>query len=190
MTDGNYWNLPGYDDVDDKSGVAVCTSDAPRPQTAGVLTLGEIANLRIPAGATDVEIVGDCPASAIDRVGQLAGVGEGEPVFHVISSGPHMHRLGKRFRSEILHSDGTSTVLSEVDPFSFDDQELYYQDPPVPIRRGDALRVTCTYDNPSDTEVRFGERSEDEMCFDFAIVYPIDRIPSEVPRACLDEYLP
>ncbi len=185
----HYWNAPGYDDVDDRSGVAICTTETPRAQTAGVLTLGETRNLEVPPRSTDVEVIGDCPASAIDTVGRLAGVAEGEPVFHVLTSAPHMHEYGKRFRTEILHADGSRTTVVDVDPFVFDDQRLYRMATPVPIRRGDAVRVTCVYDNPTDTTVRFGERTEDEMCFDFPIVYPIDRIPEGVPRACLDEFL-
>jgi hypothetical protein len=37
---------------------------------------------------------------------------------------------------------------------------------------GDTVRTRCAWTNPSDTNVHFGENTEDEMCFTFEIYYP------------------
>ena len=36
------------------------------------------------------------------------------------------------------------------------------------------MRTRCTWGNPTDRAVNFGENTEDEMCFDFLMLYPID----------------
>jgi hypothetical protein len=41
---------------------------------------------------------------------------------------------------------------------------------------GDTLRTTCTYKNATAAPIRFGERTENEMCFNFVAVYPITRV--------------
>ena len=51
---------------------------------------------------------------------------------------------------------------------------------------GSKLTVSCTYENHTGHPVSFGERTEDEMCFNFMMVYPIDAIPAGVPRYCSD----
>ena len=74
-------------------------------------------------------------------------------------------------------------MLVSVDPWDFDNQTSYRHEPPVQINPGDTLRTRCTYDNPTDSIVTFGERTEDEMCFNFALVYPIDALGTQ--RLCL-----
>ena len=75
----------------------------------------------------------------------------------------------------ILAEDlGAEIVDGAIDPFSFDDQRYYAHDPPVVFQPGDGIRTTCTYDNPTNTAVHFGEKTEDEMCFNFVMLWPID----------------
>jgi len=40
----------------------------------------------------------------------------------------------------------------------------------------DTLDLTCTFDNPLDHRVGFGESSNDEMCFFVLFYYPYDHI--------------
>ena len=47
---------------------------------------------------------------------------------------------------------------------------------------GDSVRTTCTYDNPGSIPVTFGENTENEMCFDFVLAYPIDALAE---RKCM-----
>jgi hypothetical protein len=56
--------------------------------------------------------------------------------------------------------------------FSFDEQQAYALTPPVQLVTGDKVITTCTYDNPTDHAVTFGENTENEMCFNFAAYYP------------------
>jgi hypothetical protein len=57
------------------------------------------------------------------------------------------------------------------------------------VNPGDMLRTTCVFDNLSEDMVTFGERTEDEMCFNFIAAYPAGAIATERGRAralCID----
>jgi hypothetical protein len=171
----HYWNAAAIPDVVDASGVEICTTDTPRTHEAGVLTFGSTA-IAIPARAMDHSVSGTCSAALTSFLP--------EPL-HVIASGPHMHTLGTSFETVILRGGTTPEMLVRVDPWDFDSQTSYAHDPEVLIRPGDAVRTTCTYANPGSTLVTFGEETEDEMCFNFMMVYPID-ILGTAPRYCSD----
>jgi hypothetical protein len=47
-----------------------------------------------------------------------------------------------------------------------------YQDPPIVIPDGGGFRFTCDYNNAGNTDVKFGESANDEMCFFWAYYYP------------------
>lgn len=172
----HYYDAAGASGLIDRSGVAVCTTPTPRANGAGVVAFGTV-DLAIPPRARNHEESYACPSFLL---GTLLGE------FTILSTGPHMHRLGRRFRSEVLRADGSVIPLSIVDPWDFENQEGYPMSPPVRVRLGDQVRVTCTYDNPGSTTVRFGENTEDEMCFDFMLVYPITRWPRGIPRFCVE----
>src|SRR5690606_15347867 len=42
----------------------------------------------------------------------------------------------------------------------------------VKVTPGDVFRTECTFKNPDDTSVKFGEGTNDEMCFNFLNYYP------------------
>lgn len=162
----HYNNTAGYQDARDRSGVALCTADEPRPIEAGVVTLGSLG-IAIPPQTEDHVVQGTCPPWVTNFLP--------EPL-HVISSFPHMHELGRSFTTEILRggSEDDVATLVDVDPFDFANQTFYPHEPEVVVNPGDAVRTTCTYDNPTDDWVWLGEGTSDEMCFNFAVVYPID----------------
>jgi hypothetical protein len=162
----HYHNTAGYDDALDASGVAFCTTDTPRPKLAGIFTLGTV-NLQIPPQTQDHEATGTCPGWA---TGLLP-----EPV-HVIANFPHMHQLGRSLRTEIWRGADPADIeaLVDVPQFNFESQLFYETDPPIAVHPGDRLDTTCVYDNNGDQTVRFGERTEDEMCFNFLMVYPVE----------------
>jgi hypothetical protein len=161
----HYHNAAGYPDANDSSGVALCTTDTPREHTAGFYTLGSV-NIDLPAMSTGVEVTGNCPGWLTHYLPQ--------PIT-ILASFPHMHTHGVAFRTDILRGGDSGPVdpLVEVPHFDFESQTAYPRDPPMLLNPGDSIRTTCTYDNPTATEVRFGERTEDEMCFNFIMIYPI-----------------
>jgi hypothetical protein len=174
----HYWNVRNHDDVFDRSGVAMCSTQTPREHEIGTSTLGSL-NIAIPPRANDHEIVGTCTPAIT------------EPVT-IVASGPHMHTRGVSLRTEVLRQGREEQIemLVDVPHWDFESQTSY----PAPggtlvVNPGDVLRTTCVYDNLSDDMVTFGERTEDEMCFNFIAAYPAGAIATERGRAralCID----
>ncbi len=163
----HYNNVAGYQDAMDQSGVAFCTTEQPRPNLAGVLWLGSVL-ISVPPGSTDYPVDGTC------------NTGDWTEPFHVMSTSPHMHQLGRGFRTEIVRAGGGVETLTDEPNFSFENQKDYPNDPEVLINPGDTLNSTCLFDNPSGQTVYFGEGTADEMCFNFVTGYPIDKIPERM----------
>jgi hypothetical protein len=156
----HYWNTKGYADQYDASGVALCVAKTPRKNTAVISTLGTLG-IDIPAKTMGVTASGTCtPATS-------------EPVT-VLAASPHMHGLGRKLKTEVLRGgDPTqSEVVVDVQNFDFNAQATYPLARPLVVMPGDKLKTTCVYDNPGNSAVYFGERTEDEMCFDFVLTYP------------------
>jgi hypothetical protein len=162
----HYNNKAGVTDARDRSGVAMCTTDTPRPKVAGVITLGSVG-INIPAGADDFPVTSE-----------ITGVQTRilpEPL-HVLWTSPHMHVTGTKFHTDIIRG-GVTQELVDVPAWDFNDQHAFLKDPEQTlILPGDALRTTCTYKNPTQNSIRFGEKTENEMCFNFVAVYPISRV--------------
>jgi hypothetical protein len=76
----------------------------------------------------------------------------------------HMHRLGTEARMSIIRADGTEDCMLAIDDWDFDWQRTYVFEDAKPINPGDAWALTCTWDNPSDSDVNWGEGTSDEMC--------------------------
>lgn len=174
----HYHNQAGYADSYDRSGVALCTTEEPRPLLAGMITLGSVL-LDIPAGAQGHEESSVCPSWITSFMP--------EPLT-VIASFPHMHQLGRAFSTELLRGGMASEVdmLTDVPVYDFQSQTFYVNDPPLQIMPGDALRTTCTFDNPGPQTVHFGEATEDEMCLNFIMAYPIESIGENRDCGLLD----
>jgi Copper type II ascorbate-dependent monooxygenase, C-terminal domain len=165
----HYFNPTGHQNLLDRSGMAICTVDQPRPQTAGVLTFGTKSILLAPN--SEAEVVGTCPATITE--------GLSRPL-NVLASAPHMHRLGLSLQTEIQHADGTVELLSRVDSWDPGLQPFYTHDPVVPIKRGDVIRTACHFSNTLDKPVSYGTTTADEMCFNYNIVYPISALPPSI----------
>ena len=165
----HYFNPTGYQNILDRSGMAICTVDQPRAQTAGVLTFGT-QSIALPPNS-QWEAVGTCPASITEGLAQPLSL---------LASAPHMHTLGLSQETEIQHSDGTAEVLTRVDSWDPGLQPFYAHDPVVSIRRGDVIQTTCRYANTSNRLVTYGPTTQDEMCFNYNIVYPVSALPPGV----------
>jgi Copper type II ascorbate-dependent monooxygenase, C-terminal domain/Copper type II ascorbate-dependent monooxygenase, N-terminal domain len=160
----HYNNIAGYTDASDASGVALCAGPA-RANTAATVWLGTL-NIDIPAGAEGYSTSGSCDTALLQQ-----------PI-NILSSWPHMHQFGASLKTEVLRGGdpANSEMLVEVADWNFNNQIYYPHEPAVVIDPGDVLRTTCTYDNPTDHGVGVGEGTGDEMCFNFALVYPIEAV--------------
>lgn len=174
----HYWNVRGLADVFDTSGVAMCSTQTPRTYEIGTATLGSL-DIAIPPRANDHEVVGTCTPAITAPV-------------TVVGSGPHMHQRGVSLRTEVLRQGREDRIemLVDVPRWDFESQTSY----PAPggalvIEPGDVLRTTCVYDNMGGDTVTFGERTEDEMCFNFLSAFPAGALATDRGRArglCID----
>jgi hypothetical protein len=155
--------------VPDTSGVDICSTTALRPKTAGIFWLGT-ANIDIPAASPGTDIASNCRPNLTSD-------------FHILRAWPHMHRLGRRMHAEVHHPNGTVDPLFDR-PFDFNAQTQL--DDPYVLKPGDFISTTCGYQNDTTSSVGFGERTQDEMCFNFTVGYPdtADLPGGLTPSAC------
>lgn len=88
----------------------------------------------------------------------------------IVAVMPHMHRLGTHMRVALTQG-AAETVIHDA-PYSFEDQRHYLLPTPLTTVPGDAVTVTCTYQNDTTDVVHWGDSTLDEMCFGGLLFYP------------------
>jgi hypothetical protein len=111
----------------------------------------------------------------------------------LIAVAPHMHNLGKEIKVEqVKGPNNGEQCLVDIPKWDFHWQQTYGfpQDGWVPLKAGDQLRLSCTYDNspanqtpvsgmkPVPQNVTWGEGTRDEMC----LAYVSLMVPFESPK--------
>ena len=126
---------------------------------AGIFAMGT-QRVHIPDGARDFKLSKNC------------NVLKPLDVFAVF---PHMHKYATRFQLEYgPTSPADSSVIYKLDPWNFGDQPM---DPlKLSVKKGDYLRVTCSFDNTSGHEPFYGESADNEMCYGILFYTPFDQI--------------
>jgi len=95
----------------------------------------------------------------------------------------HMHLLGRSIRIELNPGTPKGRVVLDVPAYDFDDQGARELPAPLLVRKGDNLRVTCTYDATLRNKlpelkplkpryVLWGEGTSDEMCLGVLLSTP------------------
>jgi mono/diheme cytochrome c family protein len=150
----HYYNTGNQKAELDQSGVEICVTKTPRKNVATTFPFS--------ASAT-------APAGKRHTSEYLCTVDAKEPV-HLFTSAPHMHKLGVHAKLEILRQGGQTEVVHDL-PFDFHDQNDYPID--FVLNDGDQVKTTCVYENQTTSNVNFGTSSDAEMCFNFAMYYPL-----------------
>lgn len=150
----------------DSSGVKVCKAVTPRPDVAGISWVGTEA-INIPPGAQNFDVPSNCRPTTNQDI-------------HILTTWPHMHKLGVRMLDKIHRSDGTVETLIDK-PFSFNNQ-IQYPTPTV-LKPGEWLENHCYYTNDTGSTVNFGESTSAEMCYDFVLAYPANTLVGYNPLA-------
>ena len=86
------------------------------------------------------------------------------PKFSAIAVAPHMHQLGHKFKADLFQPDETQVPIIQIDEWDFHWQGFYEYAKPVPLPYRSTVKATCTFDNPTDRTVTWGESTDDEMC--------------------------
>jgi hypothetical protein len=104
----------------------------------------------------------EIPANSTGVTHTFAYTAEG--TFAIQSAMLHMHTLGVAGRLVVAHEDGSETCLLDIPRWDFNWQRDYRLAEPHVIQPGDTLTLQCTWDNPTDSDVAWGESTGDEMC--------------------------
>jgi hypothetical protein len=159
--DMHYYNLMGAQAEPDNSGLEVCVLKKPnfRPNTATVNQTFSQFLINIPARATNFDVTGSCTFT-------------GQNPVTLLTASPHAHTLARHMKFTLTKKSGQVIVMHDG-AFDFNEQTSYALPEPLKLENGDVVTTTCTYDNPTDRAVTFGENTGNEMCFNFAVYYPM-----------------
>jgi len=158
-----HYNNAYPDTEQDASGVEFCVTSHKRTDEAGMHWLGT-PNFSLPPKA-----VTNAESTCTPNITQNPA--------HILSIMPHMHLTGTHSRVILTRADGSELTLVDR-PFDFNDQRAYAMPPEgmtgddVLVHPGDRITTTCTFNNQTNKTIRFGEDTEDEMCFFFTLAWP------------------
>ncbi|MFT3765235.1 MAG: peptidylglycine alpha-amidating monooxygenase [Minicystis sp.] len=151
----HYNNIQGLVGEQDTSGFDLCSTTEDRPNAAGMVAFGTLKIDLPPAAETAADCSYTWPAAAGD--------------VHAIAAFPHMHKLGTSIWTK-LDPGGAAVDLGTNAPWDFNNQPFIPID--AAIHPGDTIETRCAWKNNTPNEVKFGENTEDEMCFSFTMYYP------------------
>ena len=138
-----------------ESGIWIKSQPTPTPTLAEMVFAGKII-FQLASNNQNTDIVGGCNNTRN---------------FSLFAVWPHMHQLANHSKFEIIRGQNPPMVIHDM-PYSFSEQNYYKQTPPIQVMNGDQIRVTCTYLNNTGQIVRFGDSSNEEMCFVGMYRYP------------------
>ena len=147
----HYNNAAGLTDVVDHSGVRVF--HGPIEETEWTLAALGPEDFEVPQGDSAV-----CDSSEVFGPRRL------------LAGMPHMHELGAEFQAWIERADGTRDDLVNLTGWNFEAQLIYRFD--ALVDEGDHVWTRCGFRNETGADATSGNRTQDEMCFDFVFVGP------------------
>lgn len=82
---------------------------------------------------------------------------------------PHMHTKGKTIK---MTAGGANDCLVEIPKWDFHWQNQYFRKTAYQLSASSSVRMSCSWDNPTNANVTWGEGTSDEMCFAFVYATP------------------
>jgi hypothetical protein len=92
---------------------------------------------------------------------------------------PHMHQHATHQTFKVTKSGVTTKILDNM-PYSFEEQGNY-PIMPMLLQPGDRVETSCTYVNNTGVPLRYGDSSNEEMCFTGVYKYPAGGILFSCP---------
>lgn len=119
----------------------------------------------------------------------------------VIGTAAHLHELATKVKVEVLRAGGEKECLLDVPDWDFNWQQEYRfrDDEWVDVMPGERVQLTCVFDNSPEHQptidgvkreprpVRWGGKTEDEMCLNFLVVLE-DYVPKGEPGPLCAEF--
>lgn len=84
--------------------------------------------------------------------------------FTIHSAGLHMHTRGTHAVTRIQRGGGGDECMLDIPSWNFHWQGSYGFSQPKTVNAGDKLYLECHWNNTGDTDLNWGEGTEDEMC--------------------------
>jgi len=160
-----HWNNPSrLSDQFDSSGMTLFYTSDLRPNDGMVFVAGQ-SYITIPPQQSNVTVEGSCTTECSDLLKPKT--------VNISSAFLHMHLLGKSGKIELIRKGNQSTILAEEKTYDYNTPKQFNFDTPIEFRAGDEIKVTCEYQSLNKTTVtKYGEGTQDEMCYGFITVYP------------------
>jgi hypothetical protein len=155
--DTHYYNPTMDKDAYDSSGLDYIVTPKLRSKKLASVFVGMSKTMKIPHGQKRANYAQHCPAEAIDEIFPT-----GQDTVKITYVVHHLHQRAIGAFTYIVR-DGHRIPLVMQPNYDYNFQGRN----PVntTLKRGDALEVHCQYDTTQDTtDVRWGERTQDEMC--------------------------
>jgi hypothetical protein len=149
----HYHKDPAVATTADSTAIDLYFSPATTPEHAYVVWAGTPL-FTIPANTTGYAVNSTC---TVNGDWKLLGVA------------PHMHQHATKFKADIAAASGNACLMN-IPRWDFGWQGGYFLQQPVQLAVGDKISTTCTYDNDTASQIKFGEATTDEMCFGFLYV--------------------
>ncbi|WP_394845240.1 peptidylglycine alpha-amidating monooxygenase [Pendulispora brunnea] len=157
----HYNNVGSLENQTDTSGFDVCTTDQLRQNDADVMAFGA-TNFSIPRQSNyDITCSMTVPLLY--------------PKMHAIFAMPHMHKLGTALVNTLYPAGKSPVDMGTQLTWDFNNQLWYPID--ATLKPGDVVKTRCAWTNPTQQPVLFGENTENEMCYAFAVYYPRITLP-------------
>lgn len=98
----------------------------------------------------------------------------------IMQIGGHMHTLGTSLRVVLNPDSAKPVILQDLPAWDFNWQGAYSLEQPISAKKGDILRITCTWDNSKGIAsgqrnaryLTWGEGTGDEMCLNVVRIKP------------------
>jgi hypothetical protein len=142
-----HYNTAAAGPQPDRTTVELQLAREPVDRLAQILSLAD-HEFSVPPGAHDHHAGNTIEAPASGRIWAVA---------------PHMHGFGREIRVAIDHG-AESSCLVDVPAWDFNWQQFYFLRDPIAVTQGDAVTLTCVFDNESSEPLTWGEKTGDEMC--------------------------
>ena len=101
----------------------------------------------------------------------------------------HMHTKGTSQRVTLNPDGPNPIILQDLPLWDFNWQGGYQFETPITVKKGDILRLTCTWDNTKEQDpdnaryITWGEGTNDEMCLNMATIKPAAGFEERAGRA-------
>ncbi len=137
----------------DSSGVLIKTVTPAEVVHEADMTFAGSSNFSVPSDNLPHDVIGGCDAPA---------------EWHIFGLWPHMHQHATH--QKVRLTTGTPVTLLD-DAYSFSEQKNYPMAERM-VAAGTHIEVTCTFVNNTGTALKFGDSSNEEMCFSGMYKWP------------------